>query len=78
MAAPPAGGRWWRCAVGRPSGAQVLFGFLLAIRFTSPFSDLNAVQRSVYYATLLSTAVALVLLLAPGPRQSRDSSPFVR
>ena len=59
-------------------GAQVLFGFLLAIRFTSPFSDLNAVQRSVYYATLLSTAVALVLLLAPGPRQSRDSSPFVR
>ena len=26
-------------------GAQVLFGFLLAIRFTSPFSDLTAVQR---------------------------------
>jgi hypothetical protein len=46
-------------------GAQVLFGFLLAIRFTSPFSDLNAAQRYVYYATLLSTAVALVLLLAP-------------
>jgi hypothetical protein len=46
-------------------GAQVLFGFLLAIRFTSPFTDLNAVQRDVYYATLLSTAVALVLLLAP-------------
>jgi len=46
-------------------GAQVLFGFLLAIRFTTPFTDLNAVQRSVYYATLLSTAVALVLLLAP-------------
>jgi hypothetical protein len=40
-------------------GAQVLF------RFTTPFTDLNAVQRSVYYATLLSTAVALVLLLAP-------------
>jgi hypothetical protein len=46
-------------------GAQVLFGFLLAIRFTSPFTDLTAVQRYVYYATLLSTAVALVLLLAP-------------
>jgi amino acid transporter len=46
-------------------GAQVLFGFLLAIRFTSPFTDLNAVQRYIYYATLLSTAVALVLLLAP-------------
>jgi amino acid transporter len=46
-------------------GAQVLFGFLLAIRFTSPFTDLTAVQRYFYYATLLSTAVALVLLLAP-------------
>jgi hypothetical protein len=46
-------------------GAQVLFGFLLAIRFTSPFTELNAVQRGVYYATLLTTAVSLVLLLAP-------------
>ena len=46
-------------------GAQVLFGFLLAIRFTSPFTDLNTAQRDVYYATLLTTAVALVLLLAP-------------
>jgi Family of unknown function (DUF6328) len=46
-------------------GAQVLFGFLLAIRFTSPFTDLSTVQRYVYYATLLATAVALVLLLAP-------------
>jgi Family of unknown function (DUF6328) len=46
-------------------GAQVLFGFLLAIRFTSPFSELNTVQRDVYYATLLTTAVALVFLLAP-------------
>ena len=45
-------------------GAQGI-GFLLAIRFTSPFTDLNAVQLYVYYATLLSTAVALVLLLAP-------------
>ena len=46
-------------------GAQVLFGFLLAIRFTSPFTDLDTIQRDVYYATLLSTAVALVFLLAP-------------
>jgi amino acid transporter len=46
-------------------GAQVLFGFLLAIRFTSPFTDLSTVQRYVYYATLLTTAVALVFLLAP-------------
>jgi hypothetical protein len=32
-------------------GAQVLFGFLLAIRFTSPFTDLSTVHRYVYYAT---------------------------
>ena len=30
-------------------GAEVLFGFLLAIRFTGQFTDLNAVQRYVYY-----------------------------
>jgi amino acid transporter len=46
-------------------GAQVLFGFLLAIRFTSPFADLSTVQRYIYYGTLLTTAVALVFLLAP-------------
>lgn len=46
-------------------GAQVLFGFLLAIRFTGQFTDLDSGQKYVYYATLLSTAVALVLLLAP-------------
>ncbi len=46
-------------------GAEVLFGFLLAIRFTQQFAELSSVQEHVYYATLLSTAVALVLLLAP-------------
>jgi hypothetical protein len=46
-------------------GAEVLFGFLLAIRFTREFASLTELQRSVYYATLLSTAIALVLLLAP-------------
>ncbi|MBA3434811.1 MAG: hypothetical protein H0U08_12050 [Actinobacteria bacterium] len=46
-------------------GAEVLFGFLLAIRFTGQFGDLTTTQRYVYYVTLLSTAVALVFLLAP-------------
>lgn len=46
-------------------GAEVLFGFLLAIRFTNQFEKLTDAQRYVYFATLLSTAVALVLLLAP-------------
>ena len=46
-------------------GAEVLFGFMLAIRFTGQFGDLTTTQRYVYYVTLLSTAVALVFLLAP-------------
>jgi Flp pilus assembly protein TadB len=46
-------------------GAQVLFGFLLAVIFTTQFSELSDVQRYVYYGTLVSTSVALVLYLAP-------------
>ena len=46
-------------------GAQVLFGFLLAIRFTAEFGELDDTERYVYYVTLLSTALALVLYLAP-------------
>jgi Family of unknown function (DUF6328) len=46
-------------------GAEVLFGFLLAISFTNQFGDLTDGQRYVYYATVLSTAAALVLYLAP-------------
>jgi cobalamin synthase len=46
-------------------GAEVLFGFLLAIRFTAEFAELTKVQESVYYVTLLATATALVMLLAP-------------
>jgi hypothetical protein len=43
----------------------VLFGFLLAVSFTNQFADLDDAQRYVYYGTLVSTAVALVLYLAP-------------
>lgn len=46
-------------------GATVLFGFLLAISFTTPFAELDTLERDVYYATLVSNAVALVLFLAP-------------
>jgi Flp pilus assembly protein TadB len=46
-------------------GAQVLFGFLLAIRFTGQFGDLDDTQRYVYYFTLICTASALVFFLAP-------------
>ena len=46
-------------------GAQVLFGFLLAIRFTNQFDELDDTQRYVYYFALLATATALVCFMAP-------------
>jgi Family of unknown function (DUF6328) len=46
-------------------GAEVLFGFLLAISFTGEFGDLDDLERYVYYATLVCTALALVLYMAP-------------
>jgi hypothetical protein len=46
-------------------GAQVLFGFLLAIRFTTPFDRLDDSQRTIYYLILLCTAAALVFYMAP-------------
>jgi hypothetical protein len=46
-------------------GAQVLFGFLLAIRFTNQFDELDDTQRWVYYFALLATTTALVCFMAP-------------
>ena len=46
-------------------GAQVLFGFLLAIRFTNQFDRLDDTQRAVYYLILLCTVAALVFYMAP-------------
>ena len=46
-------------------GAEVLFGFLLAISFTAEFGELGNLERYVYYGTLVSTGLALVLYLAP-------------
>jgi hypothetical protein len=46
-------------------GVQVLFGFLLAIPFTTKFSRLNTAQRDLYITTLLLAVIAAALLLAP-------------
>lgn len=46
-------------------GAEVLFGFLLAISFTGEFGKLENAERYVYYGTLVFTALALVLYMAP-------------
>jgi Family of unknown function (DUF6328) len=46
-------------------GAEVLFAFLLGVAFTERFAHATSTQRHVYFATLLSTAAATALLIAP-------------
>jgi Family of unknown function (DUF6328) len=46
-------------------GVQVLFAFLLIVPFNTGFDDATAFQRDVYLFTLVCTAVASALLIAP-------------
>jgi hypothetical protein len=46
-------------------GVQVLFAFLLTVPFAQGFSQLTADQRDLYFAVLMSTAVATAFLIAP-------------
>src|SRR3954468_8554123 len=46
-------------------GVQVLFAFLLVVPFNQRFLELTTAERWVYYAALLSTALAAALLIAP-------------
>src|SRR3954469_14237535 len=46
-------------------GVQVLFAFLLTVPFQQGFSKATEFQKDVYLATLLLTALASALLIAP-------------
>lgn len=46
-------------------GAQVLFAFLLILPFNSRFTEVNDFERGVFFGTLILTALATVLLIAP-------------
>jgi hypothetical protein len=46
-------------------GVQVLFAFLLVLPFQQGFSQVTDATRYVYFAGLLSSAVAIALLIAP-------------
>jgi Family of unknown function (DUF6328) len=46
-------------------GVQVLFAFLLMVPFTQRFPDLDDMETGVFFVTLLCTAVATALLIAP-------------
>jgi hypothetical protein len=46
-------------------GVQVLFAFLLAVHFSQRFAHVGPFERIVYLVTLLLTAIASALLIAP-------------
>ena len=46
-------------------GVQMLFGFLLAVPFSSRFGEVSADERVIYFGTFLATAAASVCLIAP-------------
>ena len=46
-------------------GVQVLFAFLLAVPFAQGFTDITDFQKSVFFATLIFTAISAALLIAP-------------
>jgi hypothetical protein len=46
-------------------GVQVLFAFLLMVPFTQRFPELDGLETGVFFMTLLCTAVATALLIAP-------------
>jgi hypothetical protein len=46
-------------------GVQVLFGFLLAVPFQQRFAQATEFQRDVYFFTLVASALATALFIAP-------------
>jgi Family of unknown function (DUF6328) len=62
-------------------GVQVLFAFLLVLPFQAAFVEVTDFQRDVYFGTLISTAIASILLIAPTPRHRiqfrRDDKAYI-
>jgi hypothetical protein len=46
-------------------GVQVLFAFLLVVAFNRRFGRASGFEQKLYFATLLLTALASILLIAP-------------
>ena len=46
-------------------GVQVLFAFLLTVPFQQGFQKVTPFEKSLYFITLLATAMAAALLIAP-------------
>lgn len=50
-------------------GAQVLFGFLLAIPFQTSIASLTDLQQRVYLVAFVSSALSSLMLIAPSVHQ---------
>jgi uncharacterized protein DUF6328 len=46
-------------------GVQILFAFLLTVPFAQGFQKITSTQRSLFYASLLATALSTICLIAP-------------
>ena len=46
-------------------GVQVLFAFLLAVPFANGFPKLGRLDRDIFFAAFIATALSTVLLIAP-------------
>ena len=46
-------------------GVQVLFAFMLVVPFSQGFSSLSSVERWIYFAAFITSALAATLLIAP-------------
>ena len=62
-------------------GVQVLFAFLLVLPFQQRFPETTDFQEGVYFTTLLTTALASILLIGPSARHRmrfrRDDKEYV-
>ncbi|MFZ1997172.1 MAG: DUF6328 family protein [Solirubrobacteraceae bacterium] len=47
------------------TGIQVMFAFLLIVPFNTGWKRVDSFERTVYFVTLLTVAVAAILLMAP-------------
>ena len=61
---------WSRSRRARAGGVvqgahQVLFGFLLAVPFSTNFKEISPFEEKVYFGTLLCTAISAALMIAP-------------
>jgi len=46
-------------------GVQVLFAFMLIVPFSQGFASLNSVEKWIYFAAFITSALAAALLIAP-------------